>query len=61
MTNGYRHAPASELAVYSYANILFSILLGMLIWLEIPDIFSIIGATLVVTGGVMNYFAVNRS
>ncbi len=61
MTNGYRHAPASELAVYSYANILFSILLGMLIWLEIPDVFSIIGATLVVTGGVMNYFAVNRS
>jgi len=61
MTNGYRHAPASELAVYSYANILFSILIGIFIWTEIPDFFSVVGAILVVAGGIVNYFAVNRS
>ena len=61
MTNGYRHAPASELAVYSYANIIFSILIGVLIWGEIPDVYSFAGATLVVAAGIMNYFATNKN
>lgn len=60
MTNGYRHAPASELAVYSYASIVFSILIGFTIWQEVPDMYSIIGAVIVVSAGIMNYFAVNK-
>jgi len=60
MTNGYRHAPASELAVYSYSSILFSILIGLVVWTEIPDFYSLIGATLIVSSGLINYFTHNN-
>lgn len=55
MTNGYRHAQASELAIYSYVNIIFSMIFGIIIWSEFPDVFTIIGAALIIIGGYINY------
>ncbi|WP_427340301.1 DMT family transporter [Caloranaerobacter sp. DY30410] len=57
MTNAYRFAPAGELSIYTYMNIVFSMLLGIVIWFEIPDIFSLIGAFLIITAGAINYFS----
>lgn len=57
MTNAYRFAPAGELSIYTYTNIVFSMLLGIIIWFEIPDIFSIIGGILIITAGAINYLA----
>ncbi len=56
MTNAYRYAPAGELSIYSYANIIFSTLLGFIIWSEIPDIFSIMGGLLILSAGFINYY-----
>lgn len=55
MTNAYAHAPAGELAIYSYANIIFSIIFGIIFWFEIPDTLSLLGAGLIITGGYINY------
>lgn len=55
MTNGYRYAPASQLAIYGYANIIFSIVLGIVIWREIPDMYSIMGASIIIFAGIYNF------
>lgn len=55
MTNAYRFAPAGELSIYTYTNIVFSTLLGLIIWSEIPDYLSISGAILIIGAGFINY------
>ncbi|MTI65284.1 MAG: DMT family transporter [Firmicutes bacterium] len=57
MTNAYRFAPAGELAIYTYTNIVFSTIIGLLIWSEIPDILSIIGGLSIITAGFINYYS----
>lgn len=55
MTSAYRYAPAGELAIYTYSNIVFSIIFSIIIWSDFPDVFSLIGALLIVSGGYINY------
>jgi len=55
ITYAYRYAPASELSIYNYAQILVTLLLGMIIWHEIPDVLSISGGALIVLAGYINY------
>lgn len=57
MTQAYRYAPAGELAIYSYANIIFSTILGIIIWSEIPDFWSIVGGAAIMLGGYINFLA----
>lgn len=56
ITNGYRYAPASELSVYNYTQILFVLLLGMIFWSEIPDVLSFLGGALIVLAAYINYY-----
>lgn len=55
MTTAYRYAEASELSIYTNVNILFSMIFGLFIWGELPDIYSLFGAFLVILGGYINY------
>ncbi|MBS4535466.1 DMT family transporter [Clostridium sp. D2Q-14] len=55
MTNAYRYAPAGELSIYTYTNIIFSTIIGLIIWSEIPGILSIIGGGLIILAGYTNY------
>jgi len=55
INNAYRLAPAGDISVFDYTTILFSILIGLLIWYEIPDIFSLLGAFLIILAGIINY------
>lgn len=57
MTNAYRHAEAGELSIYTYANIVFSTIFGLVFFQEIPDFFSVIGALLIISAGYLNYRA----
>jgi len=57
MTNGYRHAPASELAIYTYANPVFSFIIGLVIFAEIPDSFTIIGGLLIIAGAIFSHLS----
>lgn len=57
MTNAYRHAEAGELSIYTYANIVFSTIFGLVLFQEIPDFFSVLGAFLIISAGYLNYRA----
>lgn len=48
ITFAYRFAPAREIAVYDYTNILFSALLGFLMFGQLPDVYSWFGFVLIV-------------
>lgn len=55
MTNAYRYAPASELSIYTNANIVFSTIIGLIFWSEYPDALTIIGGILIILGSYINF------
>ena len=44
--------PASILAPYNYTIIVWGIIFGLLVYGEIPDIFTIIGVIIIVSSGI---------
>lgn len=56
LTYSYKYAPASEVAVYNYTNIVFSIIIGFFIWGEIPDMLSILGGAIITIMAIVVYF-----
>lgn len=60
VNNAYRYAPAGELSVFEYTTILFSIVIGLLMWQEIPDVLSLLGGFLIIIAGITNY-KINKS
>ncbi|MFP4369248.1 MAG: DMT family transporter [Candidatus Kapaibacterium sp.] len=55
MTIAYKYAPASEIAIYNYTNILFSAILGWMLWAEVSDWWSITGGIIIVMASVAVY------
>lgn len=53
VTSSYRFGPASMLAPYDYASMLFAILVGWLWFAELPTLVMLSGAALVVAGNVL--------
>ena len=43
ITAAYSNAPAKEISIFDYTQIIFSALLGFFIFAQIPDVYSIIG------------------
>ena len=60
ITAAYSHAPAKELSVYDYSNVIFSGVLGFLVLGEIPDIFSYIGCALIIATAVIMFIIGNK-
>ncbi|MFD3158449.1 DMT family transporter [Haloimpatiens sp. FM7330] len=55
MTLAYKYAPAGEISIYNYSNIIFSAILGYFMWKEVPDLLSFIGGFLIILCGVINF------
>jgi len=55
LTKAYQMAPTNLVSLYLYSQIIFSAFLGILFFKEIPDLFSIFGATLIIISGYLNY------
>ncbi|MDX2483538.1 MAG: DMT family transporter [Pseudodonghicola sp.] len=53
MTASYRFAPASMLAPYEYASMLFAILIGYVWFDEVPTVIMLAGAALVIAGNIL--------
>jgi len=53
LTVAYRLAPAGEVSIYNYSNVIFSSLLGFLFFVEIPDRSSAIGYLLIIAAGYL--------
>jgi len=53
LTGAYRYAPAAEVSIYNYSNIIFASLLGIFFFAEFPDIFSILGYLMIFGAGYL--------
>ena len=60
ITAAYYHAPAKEISVYDYSQIIFSALIGFIIFGDIPDIYSIIGYIVICSMAIMMFIYNNR-
>jgi drug/metabolite transporter (DMT)-like permease len=61
MTTAYRHAPASTLAPFGYASILWSTTLGFMIWSEIPGWHVLAGSVVVMLSGLYIIYRETRN
>ena len=55
LTKAYQLAPASLISLYTYSQIIFASLFGLVFFKEIPDKFSIMGASFIIISGYLNY------
>lgn len=55
ITSAYKYAPAGEVSIYNYSNVIFSSILGIIFFSEVPDIFSFIGYVMIIGAGYIVY------
>lgn len=52
ITAAYRHAPAKEIAVFDYSQVLFAAVLGYFFLSQIPELYSYIGYTIIICAAI---------
>lgn len=52
MTQAFRFAPAAVVAPFDYTALLWATLLGWLLWEEIPDVATYVGAVIIIASGI---------
>lgn len=60
ITAAYFHAPAKEISVYDYSQIVFAALIGFVVFGQIPDIYSFIGYAVICAMAVAMFIYNNR-
>ena len=56
ITAAYTHAPAREISVYDYSQIIFATALGFVFLGEVPDIYSVAGYVIICSMAVLMFF-----
>lgn len=56
ITKAYICAPAREISVYDYTQVIFAAVLGFFVFGDIPDWFSVLGYILIIGAGVAMFF-----
>ena len=60
ITAAYCNAPAREISVYDYSQVIFSAILGFVLFGDIPDFYSVIGYILICGMAIVNFRHNNR-
>lgn len=60
ITAAYYHAPAREISVYDYSQIIFSTLLGIVFFGQLPDLLSVIGYLIIISMAILNFIYTKR-
>ena len=60
VTAAYTYAPAKEISVYDYSQVLFTAIWGMLFLTEFPDWLSLIGYFVIIGAAVLKYVLFQR-
>lgn len=60
ITAAYSHAPAREVSIYDYAQILFSAAIGFMLFGDVPDGWSFLGYVLIIGAAVLMFGYSNR-
>ena len=56
ITRAYLCAPAKEISVYDYTQVIFAAVLGYAIFGDVPDLLSVLGYGLIIDAGVAMFF-----
>lgn len=56
ITAAYSFAPAKEISVYDYSQVIFSALIGFLLFGQVPDGLSVLGYVVIIAMAVMNFW-----
>ncbi len=59
ITAAYTHAPAREISVYDYSQIIFSTILGLTVLGELPDLYSFVGYAIIISASI-TMFVMNQ-
>ena len=60
ITAAYSYAPGREISVYDYSQIIFSAVLGLIFFEQIPDVFSFIGYFIIISAAVLMFILNNK-
>jgi drug/metabolite transporter (DMT)-like permease len=60
ITAAYSYAPAREVSVYDYTQVIFAALLGWILFRQTPDIWSLVGYVVICGAGVGMFLYNNR-
>lgn len=60
ITAAYSNAPAREISVYDYSQIIFATTLGFIFLGEVPDIYSVIGYVVICSMAVLTFMYNNK-
>jgi drug/metabolite transporter (DMT)-like permease len=60
LTAAYKYAPAKEISVYDYSQVLFTALWGILFLSEFPDYLSLIGYAIIIGAAVVKYIITKK-
>ena len=61
ITTAYSYAPAREISVYDYSQVIFSAIMGFFLFGQMPDGWSFLGYGLIIAMAVVNYWYNNRN
>lgn len=60
ITAAYTKAPAREISVFDYSQIVFAAILGFFILGQIPDVLSVLGYIIIITAAVIKWSVTNK-
>lgn len=55
ITAAYFHAPAVEISIYDYSQVVFAAIIGFILFGQVPDVYSVIGYVLICTMAVVMF------
>ena len=61
LTAAYKHAPAREISIYSYTQIVFTALIGFTLFGQIPTAFSFVGYAIVIIASIGMFMYNNKA
>ena len=61
ITAAYCYAPAKEISVYDYSQIIFAAAIGYVLFGQIPDKFSFVGYAVIITAAILMFIYNNKS
>jgi drug/metabolite transporter (DMT)-like permease len=55
ITAAYTHAPAKEISVFDYSQVVFAALLGFVFFREVPNVWSVLGYVIIIGVAVFRW------
>ena len=60
ITAAYQHAPARDISVFDYSQVVYAAVFGLLLFGEVPDVWSIIGYVIIIGTAFSKWYLVTQ-